>query len=252
MTTATLQHWPARLVPPPRERIGAPCSRHASTAATTSSTSAGRRRRSAPGGSSSRRCVEGAAPGVEADLAARRCAASSRCERRARRRPSSRRSHAACARRDRARHRMPGRAVSHGTPAGATRRTILAACLTCRSSGSPLSLTSKGLACSSVMCGGSGGTSGSTIASSTHRPIRGEAPRPRPRRPASGRRRGSRAARAARRSARRGSPGAPATPRTSGRPAIARCSQVTWFRSWLLSTSTISRGSVQRFQYLRS
>ncbi len=27
-TTATLQHWPARLVPPPRDSIGAPCSRH--------------------------------------------------------------------------------------------------------------------------------------------------------------------------------------------------------------------------------
>ena len=55
MTTATLQHWPARLVPPPRERIGAPCAGRRATVATTSSTSAGARRRSAPGGSSSRR-----------------------------------------------------------------------------------------------------------------------------------------------------------------------------------------------------
>ena len=40
-TTATLQHWPARLVPPPRGRIGASCARQTSTAATTSSTSRG-------------------------------------------------------------------------------------------------------------------------------------------------------------------------------------------------------------------
>ena len=33
-TTATLQHWPARLVPAPRGRIGAPNFRHAATAAT--------------------------------------------------------------------------------------------------------------------------------------------------------------------------------------------------------------------------
>ena len=32
-TTATLQHWPARLVPPPRESTGAPNSRHAATVA---------------------------------------------------------------------------------------------------------------------------------------------------------------------------------------------------------------------------
>ena len=41
MTTATLQHCPARLVPPPRERIGAPNSRQAATVATTSATSIG-------------------------------------------------------------------------------------------------------------------------------------------------------------------------------------------------------------------
>ncbi len=31
MTTAALQHWPARLVPPPRDRTGAPCSRQTAT-----------------------------------------------------------------------------------------------------------------------------------------------------------------------------------------------------------------------------
>ena len=36
-TTATLQHWPARLVPAPRGSTGAPNFRHAATAATTSS-----------------------------------------------------------------------------------------------------------------------------------------------------------------------------------------------------------------------
>src|SRR5438094_216489 len=36
-TTATLQHWPARLVPPPRGRSGASCSRQTRTASTTSS-----------------------------------------------------------------------------------------------------------------------------------------------------------------------------------------------------------------------
>jgi len=40
-TTATLQVWPARLVPQPRGRTGAPCSRQAATAATTSSASRG-------------------------------------------------------------------------------------------------------------------------------------------------------------------------------------------------------------------
>jgi hypothetical protein len=38
MTTATLQHWPARLVPPPRLSTGAPKSRQVATVATTSST----------------------------------------------------------------------------------------------------------------------------------------------------------------------------------------------------------------------
>ena len=33
-TTATLQHWPARLVPAPRGSTGAPNFRHAATAAT--------------------------------------------------------------------------------------------------------------------------------------------------------------------------------------------------------------------------
>jgi hypothetical protein len=32
MTTASLQHWPARLVPPPRDSTGAPSSRHTATA----------------------------------------------------------------------------------------------------------------------------------------------------------------------------------------------------------------------------
>ncbi len=38
MTTATLQVCPARLVPPPRETTGAPCSRHTAMAAAASST----------------------------------------------------------------------------------------------------------------------------------------------------------------------------------------------------------------------
>jgi len=37
ITTATLQHCPARLVPPPRARMGTPCSRQTATAWTTSS-----------------------------------------------------------------------------------------------------------------------------------------------------------------------------------------------------------------------
>ena len=41
MTTATLAIWPARLVPPPRERIGASCSRQAAIVASTSSTDFG-------------------------------------------------------------------------------------------------------------------------------------------------------------------------------------------------------------------
>ena len=40
-TTATLQHWPARLVPAPRGSTGAPNCRHTATAATTSSASRG-------------------------------------------------------------------------------------------------------------------------------------------------------------------------------------------------------------------
>ena len=38
MTTATLHDCPARLVPPPRDTTGAPCSRHTAMAATASST----------------------------------------------------------------------------------------------------------------------------------------------------------------------------------------------------------------------
>jgi hypothetical protein len=41
MITAALQHCPARLVPPPRDSTGTPCSRQAATVATTSSTSHG-------------------------------------------------------------------------------------------------------------------------------------------------------------------------------------------------------------------
>ncbi len=37
MTTATLQHWPRRLVPPPRDRIGAPNWRASAIVCTTSS-----------------------------------------------------------------------------------------------------------------------------------------------------------------------------------------------------------------------
>jgi hypothetical protein len=40
-TTATLQHWPARLVPAPRGSTGDPYFLHAATAATTSSSSRG-------------------------------------------------------------------------------------------------------------------------------------------------------------------------------------------------------------------
>ena len=39
--TATLQHWPARLVPPPRGSTGAPNSRHAARVACTSASSSG-------------------------------------------------------------------------------------------------------------------------------------------------------------------------------------------------------------------
>ena len=34
-TTATLQHWPARLVPPPRDSTGTSCARQTATARTT-------------------------------------------------------------------------------------------------------------------------------------------------------------------------------------------------------------------------
>ena len=39
--TATLQHWPARLVPAPRDSTGAPYSRQSATAAMTSFSSRG-------------------------------------------------------------------------------------------------------------------------------------------------------------------------------------------------------------------
>ena len=38
MTTAVLVHWPARLVPPPRDSSGTPCARQTATAATAAST----------------------------------------------------------------------------------------------------------------------------------------------------------------------------------------------------------------------
>ena len=38
MTTAVLVHWPARLVPPPRDSTGAPNSLHTATASAPSST----------------------------------------------------------------------------------------------------------------------------------------------------------------------------------------------------------------------
>jgi hypothetical protein len=41
MTTATLQHWPARLVPAPRESTGTSWRRHAATVATTSAAERG-------------------------------------------------------------------------------------------------------------------------------------------------------------------------------------------------------------------
>jgi hypothetical protein len=42
MTTAVLAHWPARLVPPPRDSNGTPCRRQTPTAATAASTLRGR------------------------------------------------------------------------------------------------------------------------------------------------------------------------------------------------------------------
>jgi hypothetical protein len=38
ITTASLQHWPARLVPPPRDSTGTPARRQTATAATAAST----------------------------------------------------------------------------------------------------------------------------------------------------------------------------------------------------------------------
>ncbi len=38
MTIAVLTHWPARLVPPPRDSTGAPVSRHTATASAAAST----------------------------------------------------------------------------------------------------------------------------------------------------------------------------------------------------------------------
>ena len=73
MTTATLQHWPARLVPAPRGRIGAPNSRHAAIAAATSSSSSGIDEADRePGGSSMSRSRRARGAGVEAHFAAHR------------------------------------------------------------------------------------------------------------------------------------------------------------------------------------
>src|SRR5437868_14326328 len=41
MTTAVFVHCPARLVPPPRDSTGVPCSRHTATASTAASTERG-------------------------------------------------------------------------------------------------------------------------------------------------------------------------------------------------------------------
>ena len=79
---------------------------------------------------------------------------------------------------------------------------------------------------------------------------RPRARRPTPRRAGRARRRGRRAGRSARRSGRTGSRGSTACPGSFGSPSIARCSHVTWFRSRLLRTSTTSRGSLHRRQYL--
>ena len=83
---------------------------------------------------------------------------------------------------------------------------------------------------------------GSVTASSTtgRSALRASSQRGPPARPC---RRGCPSARAAPRSARTGSPGDPGSPSNFASPSIARCSQVTWLRSWLLSTSTTSRWS---------
>ena len=70
-TTATLQHWPARTVPPPRVRTGAPCSRHDRDRRDDVVDGRGNddadRHLAVVGGVGR---VEGPAAGVEADLAA--------------------------------------------------------------------------------------------------------------------------------------------------------------------------------------
>ncbi len=74
------------------------------------------------------------------------------------------------------------------------------------------------------------------------RPVAADSARPCPARSPRVGRRGCRSARASRRSARTGSRAAPARPSNLGSPSMTRCSQVTWLRSWLLSTSTTSCG----------
>ena len=78
-TTATLQHWPAREVPAPRVRTGAPNRRQTATAATTSSADSGNddADRDLPVVRRVGR-VERAASGVEADRAAHLAGESSR------------------------------------------------------------------------------------------------------------------------------------------------------------------------------
>ncbi len=86
------------------------------------------------------------------------------------------------------------------------------------------------------MCGGSGGTSGSVLTSSTHRPVGGERLVPGRAEPVGivdidaleADQLGELVIGHVRDAA--------ATPRTSGSPSITRCSQVTWFRSSLLNT----------------
>src|SRR6266545_362583 len=106
----------------------------------------------------------------------------------------------------------------------------------------------KCFACSSEMWGGSGGTSGSVTASSTNGRSAANASSHAPaislgssiRRPASP----SSSAYCA-----YGKSGIAWVAGYFGSPSSARCSHVTWFRSRLFSTSTTSRGSLQRCQY---
>src|SRR4051794_4940114 len=119
-------------------------------------------------------------------------------------------------------------------------------CITPVNSGSPPSIAFViFFACSRVMCGGSGGTSGSVRTSSTtgvfadsasSHALRMSSPLSQkiPLRPQS-------------------SPyfaysksGSHCVPMYLGSPSITRCSHVTWFRSWLLKTQKMSRLSSQR------